>query len=274
MPVITIYQGVFARRGEEAAQHVATTLGYRRVSREVLLEASERYGIPEAKLNEILEKEPHWWEHWAENLRPYRVALQSAMCEVAQGKGTVYHGDLGHELLPDTRHVLKVFLTAPLEFRVKEVEAEQKISDTAARRYIEHTDKARTRRLMAMFGTDWRDPTRYDLTVNMAKMSGEAAGRLIVETTRLADYQPTASSEEDFQNFTLSARVQAALVMSPGFRNLNISVRADHGLVTLSGVLLQRTSQQAIVQHVEKIPGVTKVISDLVIPATAPARGF
>ncbi len=29
---------------------------------------------------------------------------------------------------------------------------------------IYQAPKARSRRLMAMFGADWRDPTRYDLT--------------------------------------------------------------------------------------------------------------
>jgi hypothetical protein len=31
--------------------------------------ASQRCEVPEAKLNDIVEKEPHWWERWQENLR-------------------------------------------------------------------------------------------------------------------------------------------------------------------------------------------------------------
>ena len=53
MPIITIYRGAHAS-GEPLAQSVAIALGYRCVSREVLLEASQRFAIPEAKLNEIL----------------------------------------------------------------------------------------------------------------------------------------------------------------------------------------------------------------------------
>jgi hypothetical protein len=80
MPVITIYRGAFTA-GEEIAKGVAQALGYRCVSREVLIEASRNCGISEAKLNEILEKDPHWWERWLQNMRPYRIALQAAMCE-------------------------------------------------------------------------------------------------------------------------------------------------------------------------------------------------
>ncbi len=159
MPIITIYRGAYAS-GEPLAQSVATALGYRCVSREVLLEASQRFAIPEAKLNEILEREPHWWDRWLENLRPYRIALQAAMYVMAEEGNLVYHGHMGHELLPGIRHVLKVLLTAPMEFRIKQVRAQQELDEAAARRYIDHVDKARTRRLMALFGTDWRDPSR------------------------------------------------------------------------------------------------------------------
>ena len=90
MPIITIYRGTFTA-GEEIANRVAQSLGYRCVSRKVLLEASRSYGISEAKLNEVLEKDAHWWERWLQDMRPYRAALQAAMCEIAQEGNIVYH---------------------------------------------------------------------------------------------------------------------------------------------------------------------------------------
>ena len=59
MPIITIYQGA-SGRGQELAEAVAAALGYRCVGRTELGETSRRYGIPEAKLTEIFEKEPTW----------------------------------------------------------------------------------------------------------------------------------------------------------------------------------------------------------------------
>ena len=49
MPIITIYQGA-SGEGQELAETVAQALGYRCAGREVLVEASRRYRIPEAKL--------------------------------------------------------------------------------------------------------------------------------------------------------------------------------------------------------------------------------
>ena len=51
MPIITIYRGAFSG-GQAVAERVAGELGYRCLSREVLQEASQRYGIPETKFTE------------------------------------------------------------------------------------------------------------------------------------------------------------------------------------------------------------------------------
>jgi cytidylate kinase len=261
MPIVTIYRGVFTA-GEEIANGVARDLGYRCVSREVLIEASRSYGISEAKLNEVLEKDSHWWERWLQNTRPYRVALQAAMCEVAQEGNIVYHGHIGHELLPGIRHVLKVMLTAPLDFRIKQVQSKHGLDEVRARRYIDQVDEARTRRLVALFGTDWRDITRYDLALNVAQLGIEGVTRVIVEAARLERYQPTAASEQDFKNLALASRVQAALVMSQSFRNLGVTVRAENGEVQVLGVFARSVSEEELVWVIESVPGVTKVVTD------------
>src|SRR6516164_4812437 len=205
MAIITIYQGA-SGSGEELADTVAEALGYGCVSREVLIQASLRYRIPEARLNEIAEKELHWWNRFLQNLEPYRLALQATLCELGESNAIVYHGHLGHELLPDVKHVLKILLIAPIDARVQQVQARQKLNAAAARRYVEEMDKARSRRLMALFGFDWRDPSRYDLVVNLGRMSMATAKQLILETVHLPDYQTTPASNRAFLDFALAAR--------------------------------------------------------------------
>ena len=120
MVIITIFGGDFTG-GEALAEDVAKTLGYRGVGREVLAGTIRYYGIPEANLNDVLERDPHWLDRWIETLRPYRIALQAAMCDVATGGNLVYHGHLGHELRPGIRHVLRVHLTAPYGITYREL---------------------------------------------------------------------------------------------------------------------------------------------------------
>jgi hypothetical protein len=85
MAIITVYQGA-SGSGEELANAVAETLGCECISREVLIEASLRYGIPEANLNEVVEKGSSWWNRFIENREPYRIALQAAFCQIAVAK--------------------------------------------------------------------------------------------------------------------------------------------------------------------------------------------
>jgi len=262
MAIITIYQGA-SGSGEELAEAVAEALGYGCVSREVLIQASLRYGIPEARLNEIAEKELNWWNRFLQNLDPYRLALQAAFCELAETNEIVYHGHLGHELLPNVKHVLKVLLTAPMEMRVQQVQARQKLNASAARRYVEAMDKARSRRLMTLFGVDWRDSTRYDLVVNLGRMSLTAAKELILETVQLPDYQMTPASKQAFLDFALAVRVRAALVLSPDLSGALLDVKALDGEVAVSGILPSWFSEDKVIRKIKGVPGVRRVKADL-----------
>jgi cytidylate kinase len=264
MPIITIYRGAFTA-GEEIAKGVAQALGYRCVSREALIEASRSYDISEAKLNDVLDRDPHWWERWLENLRPYRVILQAAMCKVAQGGNLVYHGHIGHELFPGIRHVLKVMLTAPAEVRIKQVQSQRGLNEAEARSYIDKMDEARSRRLLALFGTDWRDITRYDLALNVAQLGVDGATRVIVETARLERYQPTAASRQEFENLAIASLVKAELMISPSFRNLGITVNVNKGEVQLSGVFAYPVSEDEMVNLAKSVPGVTRVVTDITV---------
>jgi len=263
MAIVTIFGGTFGD-DEELARNVARKLRCPFVSRQIFVAASQRCEVPEAKLNDIVEKEPHWWERWQENLRPYRVALQAAMTEAAIAEDIVYQGHVGHGLLPGIRHVLRVLLTAPMEYRIEQVRGRQGLDAKAARRYIDHVEKARSRRLMALFGTDWRDPEQYALILNMAQMSAVAAENMIAHAAKLIDYQATAQSRQALEDLALTAKVQAHLLTYPKLRNVNISVRAKQGEAMLAGLLPQSVSEYEVRRMVEGIPGVKNVTSDFV----------
>jgi hypothetical protein len=169
---------------------------------------------------------------------------------------------LGHELLSGIGHVLKVLLTAPIESRIEQTRARQNLTDAAARQYVEEVDKARSRRLMAMFGADWRDPNRYDLTLNMGKMSREGAKRVIIEAAKLEEYQPTAASSQAFDDFALGSRVHATLFASADVRGSSLEVRAEGGHIHVKG-RVDHGLEDKVVRLVKNVPGVTEVTSDL-----------
>jgi cytidylate kinase len=273
MAIVTIFGGTFGD-DEELARNVAAQLGWSFIGRDLFVAASGRCDVPEAKLNDLVEKEPKWWERWQENLKPYRVALQAAMSEAALVENLVYYGHVGPWLLPGIRHVLRVLLTAPSELRVELVRVRQGLDDKAARRYIDQVEKAHTRRLMALFGTDWRDPGQYGLVLNRAQMSSVAAENTIVAAAKLMDFQATMESRRELENLALSTKVQAQLLTFPRLRNLDINIRASGGELILSGVLPTSVQEMEVRNVVEKIPGVKKVVTDFIsIPSSALGAG-
>jgi osmotically-inducible protein OsmY len=108
----------------------------------------------------------------------------------------------------------------------------------------------------------------------VAQLGIEDVTRVIVEAARLERYQPTAASEQDFQNLALSSRVQAALVMSHSFRNLGIKVKVEKGEVHVSGVFAHAVPEEEIVLLVKRIPGVTKVVTDFTVVRADMGEGY
>jgi len=266
MAIITIYQGA-SGSGEELAGAVAESLGYACVGRELLIQTSQRYGLSEAKLNQILEAGPTWWERFVQNLEPYRIALQAALCEIAETEGQVglvYHGHIGHELLPNFKNVIKVSLTAPMDLRVAQVRDRQNLTAAAARRWVDEVDKARSRRLNALFGVDWRDPSRFDLVINLGRLSIQAAKHLIVEAARLPEFQTTPATKQVFTDFALASRVHASLATSAEISQSSFDIKASNGTIDVKGALPTWLSEDRVVAKIKQIPGVKNVKADFV----------
>ena len=265
MSIITISHEAFGD-GRAIAERVAGILGYRCISREVLVEASKRYGIAEAKFFEILEEKPHhWWTQLLESRGVYRIVLQATICELAQEGDLVYHGRAGQEFFPGIRHVLNVFIDTPREFRIQQVKTRKGLSEEAANEYLEELDRIRARRMKELFNIDWRDPARYDLVLNTARMSVETAARFIAEVSQKEEYRPTAESLEAINDLTVNARVQAVLSTSRDIRISNLEVQTKGGEVFVSGITEAKALEQLIIDTIRKIPGVRGVKTSFVV---------
>ena len=265
MSVVTIAHAAYSG-GSAIAEKVASILTYRSIDREVLIEASKRYGIPEAKYTEVLEAEGHWWERWRESLRLYRITLQAAMCEVVEGGQVVYYGRAGRQLLPGIRHVLTVLVVAPMDYRIEQVRAQKGMDAENARQYLREIDRVRSRRFRALFNDDWQDPVGQDLVLNGSRFNAEVGASLIADTVRRSEFQPTAESIKAFQNLATTARVQAALITSAKTRNVVLNVKCDNGQVTISGILADPDLEKEIVRIAKEVKGVAEVVTDIEPP--------
>jgi cytidylate kinase len=265
MAIITVSHGAFTN-GSEIAEKVAASLNYRSVSREVLIEASQRYGIAEAKFEEVLETQGHWWERWLESLRLYRITLQAAMCEVAQGGNVIYHGRAGQALFPGVPNILKVLVIADPDIRAERAKAQRGGELESAKRYLKELDRVRSRRLRSLFNIDWQDPLLYDVVINTTHIDVDTAALLVAEGARRIDAKATPQAAKAFADLTTTARVQAALITSPRTRNVILNVQADCGRVKISGILADSELEKEIIEIAKKVPEVSQVVTDIEPP--------
>ena len=168
MSIITISRGSYYR-GKEVAEKLAEKLGYGCISREILLEASEEFNIPEIKLIRAIHDAPSILERLTHQKEKFVAFIRVALLKHVQRDNVVYHGLFGHFFLQDIPHVLKVRIVGDLEIRVADEVNREGISPDKAREIILRDDEERRKWALYLYGADWWDATLYDLVIQDRK---------------------------------------------------------------------------------------------------------
>ncbi|MBU4604470.1 MAG: cytidylate kinase-like family protein, partial [Proteobacteria bacterium] len=142
MAIITISRGSYSK-GREVAEKVAQRMGYQVVSRDVLLEASEKFHISEVKLVRAIHDAPSVLERFTHGKYCYLAFIRAALTERAVKDDLVYHGLAGHLLLKGVPHVLKVRIIADLEARVAAEMKRENLTQSQARSLLLKDDAER-----------------------------------------------------------------------------------------------------------------------------------
>ncbi|MBI3329205.1 MAG: cytidylate kinase family protein [Nitrospinae bacterium] len=258
MSIITIARGSLSG-GQALGERVAGRLGYRCVSSEDLIETAAKFGVPEPRLSRFFDKMPSFWERVTRARRLYLLVLQAAMYELARGGKLVYHGQAGQQLLKGISQVIKVRLIAALEDRIHAAMVREELSREAAARYIRQVDEERLRRLRYLFEIDWRQPALYDVVLNLEYMSLETAADVVVYMTGRQEYQPTPVSEHLLDDLALGSWIRASLAV----HGIELDVRADGGVVWVTGHVDSSELRKQIMAIAQAVPGAKQVIANL-----------
>ncbi len=212
MAIITISRGSYYM-GKAVAEKVAEKLGYPLVSRDVLLEASERFRVPEIKLVRAIHDAPGILDRLSHSKQSYIAYIRAALAERAAAEGKlVYHGLAGHLLLTGLEQVLKVRVTADMQRRVAQEMERSNIGAQKAREILLKDDLQRRRWTKALYGVDPSDSSLYDLVVRIDKITVDQAVDFICEVAGNACFQATEKCRQKARDFALACRVKAALV--------------------------------------------------------------
>ncbi len=211
MSIVTMSRGSYSR-GKEVAETLAQALNYQCLSRDILLEASERYNIPEIKLVRAIHDAPTILKRLTFSREPYVAYIRAALLKQVQKDNVVYHGLAGHFLLNGIPHVLKVRIIADMEDRVKEEMRREKISAAEARRILRKDDEERRKWSKHVYGIDTWDSSLYDLVIKIKNTTVDGAVNIIRCALKDSCFQTTPEGQKLVGEMALAAQIEVALI--------------------------------------------------------------
>lgn len=244
----------------QLARLLAERLGYRQVSRELLFETvRQRYGFTTEEVVKSLDRSPGHLHHVGEHRRRLLIAVQAALCELVTGGEVVYHGQMGHLLLPRISHVLRVRLIAPRARRMEMAMELEQLNQYEASSKIDRMDAERSRWTQFVFGTNWADPSRYDMVLNLENITVQEAADVVALAASRPCFAPSEASLQELADLTLTAQVRAMLITDPATADQELKVEVEQGHVRLRGMADPGALEGviALINVMEGVKGVT-----------------
>ncbi len=216
MAIITISRGLFSR-GKEIAEKVSNILGYRCISNEVIVTASQKYRVAPDKLYRAIHDAPLIFERFTSEMQKYIVYVTAELLAECRKDNVVYHGIAGHFIAGEFSHLLKVRIVADVEERISALVEKEALSREQAARYLKKEDRERKAWSLRFYGVDTFDPSLYHLVIHSNKLMIDHAVDLICKTASQPQFTPTVESQQTVENLALASEIKASLIQEyPG----------------------------------------------------------
>lgn len=264
MPIITISRGTFSG-GKELAECVSQKLGYRCISREMLITAAEKYGVPVDKLTHALADKPGLLERMGLERVHYLAFIREALVNEVKSDNVVYHGYAGHLLLRGVPTVLRVRVIANMEYRIKAAMERNNLSREKAIKFIKERDEERAKWTRFLYHVDWLDPSLYDLVINLDHIGLDTACEAVCLAAASERLQMTPEARRIMDDLALSTQVRARIAAEGKSRDGDIEVDAENGVVIIRGVVHSVEDADEIKRIALSVPGVQDLRSDMKI---------
>ncbi len=258
MPIIFICSVPFSG-GERVAKSLAQKLGYGYMSREDVVARANEAGIPVGKLEVAMVKRPSVQERMARLKDRYLAVATATICEKAQDGNLVYYGRAGHRLLPGVSHVLRLHVLPEHGQRVETVMTRLKLSREKAEKFLRDIDGDILAWVRFVHGIDMDDSRMYDFVANLENLNLENAATALCGVAELPDFRPTPASQRAMQDRFLQAQARIKLSLDDRTADVDLTVRANDGVLTITYVPLQARAASLISDAVGDLPGCREI---------------
>ncbi len=260
MAIITISRGTFSG-GKKLAECLAQKLGYKSLSREILVEAAEKYGISEKELVTAMKSKPALKERLSLSIDRFRYLsfIQATLCEYAKNDNIVYYGHAGHLLLKGACSVIKVKAIATMEQRLTFAMECNNLSREEAASYIKKMDTYRTKWTKFLYNIDWNDPSMYDIIINLEDVSIQTACEIVSAMTKAPEFILTQEKKNALTDLALESSVKAKLAANKSTKDYMLKISSKDGNVKIYGRVKNIQEAERIKKLVSELPGVKSI---------------
>ncbi len=216
MSIITISRGSYSK-GKQVAEALARELDYECLSREILIEASDQFNIPEIKLIRALHDSPTVLERFNHGQERFLDYFKSAFLSHMEKGNIVYHGLAGHFFLQNISHVLKVRIIDNMSKRVSEEMKRELCTRDEALFNLKKDDEERRKWSLQLHGKDTWDSRLYDMVLSIDSLTVDDVVEILVKTIRKKQFQETTKSLAELKQRALLANIVAQVSLeTPG----------------------------------------------------------
>lgn len=256
--------------GNEIGRRLAERLRYRFADREIIAKAAERFGENVSDLRHAAEEKPTLWERWTDTQSRYKAYIEAIILEMATGDDVVLAGLASTIVLRPVAQALRVRTNAPERVRAGRVEQQLGLTREAAFDHVRGSDHERAARVKFLYQVNVDDPLLYDVVLNTERMMADEGARFLQEALREPRFQTSAASQRDLVDLGIAAGAKAAFTANPAIGPNRVFVSASGGYVRLSGTVDAKDERELAQEIVEKMPGVTGVLNEII--AVPPSR--
>jgi cytidylate kinase len=180
--------------GADIARAVGARLGWPVYDHELLTRVAEEKGLHSKLLEHLDEHSVSWLEDMFQSFSshpaPTEMAYIKALLELLVSLGKAGHCVIvgrgaAQVLPPDT--TLRLRVIAPREVRIANIARSKDMTPDQAERWVDHTDRERTRFVERHFHRNATDPMGYDLILNSGRLSVEQCATLVVSAAQMLE---------------------------------------------------------------------------------------
>lgn len=156
-------------QGKYIGKLVAKTLNIPYYYKEMTALAAEESGLAEEYVSKLNDNSPSIMYDLYVSTTPVQEAIKAQdkiIKKIADNGSCVIVGRAADYVLRDYKNVVKVFIYANKDYRIKKVSEMYGDSETKARKSIAKSDKARANYYKSISGNEWGDMKNYDLCID------------------------------------------------------------------------------------------------------------